>query len=195
MNKLLPGLVAFCFALVLLNSCTGKSGSGESAVQVSTDEQRIQKGDYLVSIIGCHDCHSPKRMGATGPEIIPGLNLSGYPADRPLEKIDVNVLQKGWALFTSDLTGAAGPWGVSFAANITSDQSGIGNWAEENFIRAMKQGKFKGIEGSRTLLPPMPWENYAKMSDEDVRDIFAYLKTTKPVYNVVPPAIPPDEIK
>jgi len=96
-------------------------------------------------------------------------------------------------LFEPDLTAAAGPWGVSFAANITSDQSGIGNWTEEGFIRAMREGKFKGIEGSRMLLPPMPWENFAKLTDEDIRAIYAYLKTTKPVYNVVPAAIPPGE--
>ena len=188
--KLLSSLVAVCITILLLYHCTGKTGN-----PVLTDQQMVQRGEYLVTTIGCGDCHSPKLTGPMGSEIIPERMLSGYPADRPLEKIDVNVLQKGWVLFTSDLTGAVGPWGVSFAANLTSDQSGVGNWTEDNFLRAMKQGKFKGIEGSRDLLPPMPWANYAKMSDEDVRYVFAYLKTVKPVYNLVPAAIPPTEIK
>ncbi len=54
----------------------------------------------------------------------------------------------------------------------------------------MKQGKYKGLENSRSLLPPMPWMNYTKMKDIDLRSIFAYLKTTG-VKNIVPAAIPP----
>ncbi len=179
--------------LILLLSCTGKPGSGSSGDQALSSEQMVQRGNYLVTTMGCADCHSPKRMGERGPEIIAELNLSGYPADRPLRQIAADALKNGWVLFEPDLTAAAGPWGVSFAANITSDQSGIGNWTEEGFIRAMREGKFKGIEGSRMLLPPMPWENFAKLTDEDIRAIYAYLKTTKPVYNVVPAAIPPGE--
>jgi hypothetical protein len=98
-------------------------------------------------------------------------------------------------LMTADLNAAVGPWGVSFAANLTSDQTGIANWPEENFIRALKEGKFKGIEGGRALLPPMPWQNFARTPDEDLKAIFAYLKSTKPVRNLVPLAIAPDDIK
>lgn len=184
-----------CLSVILFDNCTGKSKSGSSENKVLTDEQLIQRGDYLVTTIGCNDCHSPKRMGSQGPEIIPELMLSGYQADIPLAQIDKNVLQKGWVLFTGDLNAAVGPWGVSFSANITSDATGIGNWPEENFIRAMKQGKFKGIDGSRSLLPPMPWSNYAKMTDDDVKAIYAFLKSTKPVHNIVPMAIAPPDIK
>ena len=134
-------------------------------------------------------------MGPQGPMIIPELMLSGYPADRPIPKVDVQTIKKGWVLLVEDLTAAAGPWGVSFAANLTSDQTGIGNWTEENFKRALKEGKYKGLEGSRTLLPPMPWTNFLNISDEDVTAIFAYLKSTKPVNNAVPMAIPPEEVK
>ena len=84
-----------------------------------------------------------------------------------------------------------GSWGVSFGANITSDASGIGNWPEENFIRAMKRGKYKGIEGARTLLPPMPWADFSNLTDDDVIAIHAFLITTKPVRNIVPAAIAP----
>ncbi len=85
-----------------------------------------------------------------------------------------------------DLTNAVGPWGVSFAANISSDETGIGNWTEEQFLTALRKGKYKGMEGSRDLLPPMPWFVYKNFSDEDIRSIFAYLRSGKPVKNIVP---------
>jgi hypothetical protein len=121
-----------------------------------------------------------------GPEIIPELRLSGYPSSRPIMKADSNVVKQGWAMFVPDLTSAVGPWGISFSANLTSDDAGIGGWTEENFLRAIRKGKYKGLESSRTLLPPMPWFIYKNMNDEDLKSIFAYLKTTKPVQNVVP---------
>lgn len=185
--------IMICFPLILLSGCKSKSNSAEN--KVMTQDQLIQRGDILVSTMGCNDCHSPKRIGSHGPEIIPELMLSGYQANIPLPTIDKNVLQKGWLLLTGDLTAGVGPWGVSFAANLTSDQTGIGNWPEENFIRAVKEGKFKGIEGARSLLPPMPWQNFEKVSVDDIKAIYAYLKSIKPVSNAVPMAIAPDDIK
>jgi hypothetical protein len=136
-----------------------------------------------------------KSLGPQGPQIIPELMLSGYPGDRPRLKVETAALKIGWVLLTGDLTSAAGPWGVSYAANLTSDPTGIGSWTEDNFKRALKEGKFKGMPGGRTLLPPMPWQNYTNISDEDVSAIFAYLQSTKPVRNVVPAPIPPDQVK
>jgi hypothetical protein len=184
--------IAFCFPALIIGcvlfSCTNQS-SGSAATGTTPDSAaKIKRGEYLVSIIGCDDCHSPKRMGPMGPEIIPELRLSGYPSSRPIQKADSHVVQQGWALFGPDLTSSVGPWGISFAANITSDETGIGNWPEENFIRAIRHGKYKGLENSRPLLPPMPWYNFKNMSDEDLKSMFAYLKTTKPVANVVPAA-------
>ena len=89
-------------------------------------------------------------------------------------------------LFGGDLTSAVGPWGVSFSANISSDETGIGNWTEAAFINAMRHGKIKGLDNNRDMLPPMPWNNFAKFSDDDLKSIFAYLKSTTPVTNVVP---------
>jgi hypothetical protein len=133
-------------------------------------------------------------MGPNGPEIIPELLLSGYPSDRPIVKFGDPMLKEGFSMFYPDLTAAAGPWGVSFAANLTPDPTGIGAWTEEQFKRALKEGKFKGIEGSRMLLPPMPWFNFTGLKDEDASAIFAYLKSIKPVINVVPQPIPPDQM-
>ena len=179
------GSLAFATATLFI-SCTNHSSTNEKKVVVMDSAEKVKRGEYLVSIIGCDDCHSPKRMGPMGPEIIPELRLSGYPSSRPIQKADSNVVKQGWALFGPDLTSSVGPWGMSFAGNITSDETGIGNWTEENFLRAIRQGKYKGLENSRPLLPPMPWFVYKNMSDEDLKSIFAYLKTVKPVENVVP---------
>ena len=194
---LMMGIAVLTGGLVLV-ACTNietvESKTGHASTAVDSVAQ-VKRGEYLVSIVGCDDCHSPKKMGAHGPEVIPELRLSGYPANRPVHKVDSNVIKQGWALMGSDLTSAVGPWGMSFAANITSDATGIGNWQEENFLRAMKQGKFKGLEGSRDLLPPMPWFIYKNMTDEDVKAIFAYLKTVKPVDNIVPRPVQLSELK
>jgi len=170
--------------------------AGERSTIVKTDSvAQVKRGEYLVSIVGCDDCHSPKRMGEHGPEIIPELRLSGYPSTRPIQKADSNVIKQGWVLMGPDLTSAVGPWGVSFAANLTSDVTGIGNWKEESFIKSIREGKLKGLDGSRPLLPPMPWFVYKNMTDDDLKAIFAYLKTVKPVDNVVPRPVQLADIK
>jgi hypothetical protein len=158
-----------------------------------SSEELIKRGDYLVNAIGCHDCHSPKIMTPNGPEPDPERLLSGFPATQPITKANSDAL-KSWVLFSFDLTSAVGPWGQSFAANITSDETGIGNWTEEQFFRAIREGKYKGLEGSRTLLPPMPWFVYKNLTDEDLKSIFAYLKSTKPVKNIVPAPIAPKDL-
>ncbi len=195
-NLFIPLLGIFCFALCF-TYCTNsnkETGNENVTVAVNSDQDIVKRGEYLVTIMGCNDCHSPKRMGANGPEIIPELLLSGYPAERPIVKFDHPMIKEGFGMFYPDLTSAAGPWGVSFAGNLTPDQTGIGNWTEEQFKKAMTQGKFKGIDGSRMLLPPMPWFNFTALTDEDTHAIFMYLKSIKPVKNVVPAPIPPEEM-
>ncbi len=191
-------LLAILTSLFILTYCTGQSerDSDQPAEKAElTEQELIEKGEYLVTIAGCHDCHSPKRMNAQGmPEIIEESMLGGYPADREIMDADKGALRKNWLLMNLDVTQFAGPWGMSFAANLTSDPTGIGNWTEEQFRKAMKEGKYKGLDNSRMILPPMPWQNFANISDEDLRAIFTYLKNTKPVSNVVPAPIPPDEL-
>ncbi len=154
-----------------------------------SNEDMIKKGEYITVISSCNDCHSPKEMGPQGATIIEATKLSGFQSSNPVIQADPEIIKKGFILFYPDLTSAAGPWGVSFAANITSDQTGIGNWTLENFKRALREGRYKGLAGSRMLLPPMPWQNFAKATDQDLEAIFAYLKSTKPVSNIVPAAI------
>jgi len=191
-------LLVFTSILLVLfiSSCSNSpqpATNSDSATALS-GEDLIKRGEYLVTTMGCNDCHSPKKMGPNGPEIIPELLLSGYPADRPIMKFDTTWTNKGFAIFYPDLTAGAGPWGVSFAGNLTPDVTGIGTWTEEQFKKAITQGKFKGLDGSRMLLPPMPWFNMTGLKDADVKAIFAYLKSLPPVHNVVPAPIPPDQM-
>ncbi|WP_320112545.1 c-type cytochrome [Draconibacterium orientale] len=190
-------LIFGAVSLALVNfSCT--TGSKPSAAETQpaelTGEELVARGEYLVTIMGCNDCHSPKQMGANGPELIPGLLLSGYPEERPILDLKTELTAQGFATFYPDLTGSVGPWGMSFAANLTPDATGIGTWSEEQFKKAMKEGKYKGLDGTRKLLPPMPVENFRDIKDEDLAAIFAYLKSLPQVKNVVPAAIPPGEL-
>jgi len=171
-----------------------KQSERSESIADSALESTLERGAYLVKIMGCNDCHSPKRVGPNGPEIIPELMLSGYPSDRPVVEFKDPLIKTGFAMFYPDLTAAAGPWGISFAGNLTPDESGIGNWSEEQFKKAFTQGKFKGLDNGRMLLPPMPVENYRDIKAEDVTAIFQYLKSIKPVKNVVPAPIPPTEM-
>ena len=123
-------------------------------------------------------------------ELDPNRILSGHPADEALPPYDA-VTTKGYVLFSNGFTATVGPWGTSFSANLTPDATGTGTWTEAQFINAIRNGKFKGLDGSRDLLPPMPWPAYRNLSDDDLKAIFAYLKTIKPVENVVPSPIHP----
>ncbi|WP_340114228.1 c-type cytochrome [Maribellus mangrovi] len=183
-------------ALALLNSsCTNNSSTKDKgAEKVLSEAELVKHGEYLVKSMGCHDCHSPKTMGPNGPEIIPELMLSGFQANYPPMVTDTSLTNKGYGIFNPDLTAAAGPWGVSYAANLTPDVTGIGTWTEEQFKRALTEGKFKGIEGSRMLLPPMPWFNFTELKDEDVKAIFLYLKSIPPIRNVVPAPVAPENM-
>ena len=196
-NSIFSAIVILTFLL------TGCGNSQKPAVQENatlekaqpTGEEMIQRGEYLVNLGGCNHCHSPKKMGPNGPEVIAERMLSGFPSDEPIPKFSTSIIKSGLVMMNASLTVGAGMWGTSFSANLTSDQTGIGNWPEENFIRALKQGKFKGLEGSRTLLPPMPWQDFVNVTDDDIKAMFAYFKSTKPVSNAVPLPIPLEKMK
>ena len=169
-----------------------KKSEGLTGTTISQDSL-IRRGEYLVSIMDCNACHTPLKMGAKGPEPDLARMLSGHPENVPLAPIDKQQSQN-WVLFSMTSTAMVGPWGVSFAGNITSDETGIGNWTEAQFFKAIREGKYKGMDNTRMLLPPMPWPQYGKASDDDLRAIFAYLKSVPPVENRVPAAIPPDQL-
>jgi hypothetical protein len=92
----------------------------------------------------------------------------------------------------SSLTAWAGPWGVSFAINLTPDKAtGIGEWSESNFIQMARTGKHQGQPNGRDVLPPMPWFNMKDLTDADLKAMWAYLRSLPPVKNQVPLPIAP----
>lgn len=174
------------------NSQPTTTASVQKPTITHSPQEQITRGKYLVSVAGCNDCHSPKKFTAQGP--VPDMDrmLSGYDASQPLSKYDPSVVKNGqWLLFNGQLTAFVGPWGVSFAANLTPDATGIGNWSLAQFKKAFTQGKYMGLDSGRALLPPMPWQEFAHMTNEDVEAVYAYLKSIKPVKNIVPAPIPP----
>jgi hypothetical protein len=169
--------------------------SQNSEQKPMTQEEQIAHGKYLVNLGGCNDCHSPKVMTPMGPMPDTTKLLSGHPADEPLGEIDPAVYKKGqWVLVgATDFTSWVGPWGVSFTANLTPDnETGLGTWTPDLFIKALRTGKHMGI--GRPLLPPMPWMYIGQCTDEDLKAIFAYLHSLPAIHNQVPVPIPPDKI-
>lgn len=183
--------------IIVFTQCSQNSNqkASEETAMLKPDfggyDSREKWGEHLVTICACNDCHTPKKMTDHGPVLDSSLLLSGHPAQMPVPDVDRKEMEKKGLVITNDLTTWVGPWGVSYTANLTSDATGIGNWQESNFITAIRKGKLRGIESGRPLLPPMPWEMFKNMTDEELLAIFAYLKTTKPISNVVPEPLPP----
>jgi mono/diheme cytochrome c family protein len=165
----------------------------QSAPALATAAQDpVARGLYLVTVGVCHDCHTPKIFAAAGPELDKSRLLSGHPANEPVPPVPPGVIgPQGWGAFGNNhFTAWAGPWGVSFARNLTPDvATGLGSWTEQMFIDALRQGKHQGA--GRPLLPPMPWQMYREMTDDDLRAMFAYLRTLPAISNAVPEPVPP----
>lgn len=153
---------------------------------------QVERGAYLVRAMGCNDCHTPWKPGPRGPEPDMSRALTGHPQDvvmpPPPKLPDGPWLWLGAATNTA----FAGPWGVSFAANLTPDpETGLGNWTPEMFIATMRTGRRQGK--GRPILPPMPAPMIKNLNDEDLRAIFAYLQSLPPVKNRVPAPVDPPE--
>ena len=184
--------------MIIVYSCnrdqkTASPGSTDDSVQVNLAgfETPEKYGEHLVLIAGCHDCHTPKKMTDKGPEIDFSLALSGHPAQLPPPEVNRKEMESKGHVVTQTLTAWVGPWGISYAANLTPDETGLANWEESNFFTALRKGKHKGVESERSLLPPMPWDMYKNMTDQELRAVFAYLRSIKPVKNIVPQPVPP----
>jgi hypothetical protein len=201
----MKNIFALLCALALLVSCENKTqDKAETVANIPepdvedntalSQDQLLERGEYLVAVAACNECHSPKLPPS---EKVPPMTpdperlLSGHPANEKLPPAGAGAGKDGWVRFNMSSTAAVGPWGTSFAANLTPDATGIGNWTLDNFKTALREGKYKGMQNNRNLLPPMPWPSYRNMTDQDIEAIFTYLKSLKPVKNVVPAPIPP----
>jgi cytochrome c len=188
----------FTTALAVL-TITAASGAIPRAVGPHADDPdaaklrtaRIERGAHLVRTMGCNDCHTPWKMGAKGPEPDMTRALTGHPAD--LVMPPPPPASGPWiGHIAATNTAWAGPWGVSFTANLTPDaETGLGKWTDEMFIATMRTGRHQGK--GRALLPPMPYWMVGNLSDEDLRSLFAYLQSLPPVKNRVPAPIDPEE--
>jgi len=175
---------------LVASSLAAEPSEGKKAGATSKSSV-LARGKFLVTLGGCHDCHTPKLMTEKGPALDTKRLLAGFPSSEKPPAIPAGVIgPKAWGgLFTNDLTGWAGPWGTSFGSNLTPDKdTGIGAWTEDTFINTLRTGK---TPGGRPILPPMPWESIRQAGDKDLKAIFAYLQSLPPVRNVVPAPIPP----
>ena len=134
---------------------------------LAADPTVVARGRYLVSVIGCSDCHTPGAM-------------TGKPdMERFLAGSDVGFHLPGLGTFVPP--------------NLTPDKAtGLGSWSEQQIVTAFTEGK--NPEG-RTLAPIMPWRDFANLTEADASAIAAYLTALKPVSNRVPgPFGPSDKV-
>lgn len=127
---------------------------------------RVGYGKYLVTVGHCDGCHTPTDEKGNS---LPNMYLAG----------GVELL---------------GPWGpdpnktISVASlNLTPDPSGIAYFDEKMFIDVIRTGSVK----ARPLSNIMPWAYFRNLTDDDLKAIFAYLRTIKPVQHRVDNTEPP----
>ena len=133
------------------------------------DRDAIDRGEYLVELLGCGVCHTNGAFDGA-PDL--GRSLAGS--------------QTGIA-WESPL-GEKRP-GIVYPPNITPDEkTGIGLWSDNQIANALSAGI--GRHGSRRIAM-MPWQGYAKLSSDDVDAIVAYLRSIKPIESRVPAAVEP----
>ena len=129
----------------------------------------VERGEYLVELLGCGGCHTD---GA----------LEGAP------RMGKALAGSGIGIAYMNPFGNDRP-GVVYPPNITPDsETGIGDWSDNQIAAAVRAGL--GRHMSRRIAV-MPWQGYAKLSDEDTNAIVAYLRSIKPVRNKVPAEVSP----
>lgn len=142
-----------------------------TSAQVASAEGQIERGRYLVSVIGCGDCHTPGSL-AGQPDVSKALSGSeiGFAGPPPAP-------------------GVSG--GVVYPSNLTSDkETGLGAWSDAEILRALREGKSRD---GRPLAPVMPWPNYVHLTESDAKAIVVYLRSLAPINHAVPAPVPPGQ--
>jgi hypothetical protein len=192
-------ILGLAVVLVLATGCqpaedkSGTPATGDS--KAAPTQTPAERGKYLTRVGGCNDCHTPKTFGANGPEADLSRELSGHPSGDKLPPVPPKLFGEGGygTLANGHLTAWVGPWGVSYAMNLTPDKAtGLGSWTERMFIDALRSGKHQGT--GRPILPPMPWNWYRDMTDDDLKAVFAYLQSLPPISNAIPDPTPADKV-
>ena len=187
MNTRLIQIYCTVAAMATLAATVLTASPRASAADASTP---VARGKYLVNTSGCHDCHTPFKLGPNGPEPDMSRMLSGHP--EALVMPPAPTLPAGPWLITSSVTNTAhaGPWGVSFTANLTPDaDTGLGQWTLKDFMSTIRTGRHMGR--GRPVLPPMPIPVYNNFTDADLEAVYAYLRTIPPIKNRVPEPLAP----
>ena len=173
-GALLTTGVAACARSVRATPATA-AAAAEPLAGAPAGADAVARGKWLVTVLGCNDCHTPRLPeGRQDPNYL----LAGHKTDDAYPAWNDSLYTKGYGMLVSTSgTAFAGPWGVTFGRNLTPDKTtGIGGWNEEAFINVLREG---------TLKPPMPL-SYGQLADSDLKAIFAYLASLKPVKNLVP---------
>jgi mono/diheme cytochrome c family protein len=184
-------IFSFTIAALALTAVAFTLQPSAAPAAAQNSNTKVERGSYLVKIMGCNDCHTPWKMGPQGPEPDMTLMLSGHPQDLVMPSVTLEKGPWGWVGAATN-TAFSGPWGVSFTANLTPDpETGLGKWSDETFIRALRTGRHEGQ--GRPILPPMPYLQYRNATDEDLRAVFAFLQSIPAIRNRVPQPIDPPE--
>jgi hypothetical protein len=191
------GRGAMVAAAALLLATGGLAQAKDKAAKGGKDakakEDPVARGGYIVGHSGCNDCHTPwvfnKDLGMPVPDM--SRMLSGHPAQGGAESTTKINPKTDLAIISADFTAFTLPFGVVYSQNLTPDkETGLGNWTEEMFIKAIRTGMHMGAEG-RPIMPPMPWPEFRTMTDDDLKAVFAFLKTIPAIHNPVPdPKVP-----
>jgi cytochrome c553 len=182
--------IALAMALVAATTARVQSETGAALPAGDKAADRVALGAKFVQLGGCDDCHTSKKMGPNGPEPDLSRRLAGHPQEMVMPPAPALPAGPWVATVAGTLTAWSGPWGVTFTQNLTPDrETGLGNWTEEEFLAALQTGRHQGR--GRQILPPMPWQQYSTLPEEDLKAIWAFLRTLPPVRNKVPDPIPP----
>lgn len=146
------------FLIATLTACT-------FAAPAAADEAKVKRGEYLTTLGGCLDCHTP-----------------GYFLGQPDWEHRLSGSEVGF-----EIPGL----GVFHGPNLTPDpETGLGNWTEDDIVKALRTGE---RPDGRMLAPIMPYENLKALTDDDAYAIAAFLKSLPPTVNKVPGPFGPDE--
>jgi hypothetical protein len=185
------GMMVLATALVL-TTAGAAAAKGKDAKGGKMDP--AARGAYIVSHSGCNDCHTPWVFNKEFNMPVPDMTrmLSGHPAGTPDSTTKINP-KTDLALIQGTFTAFTLPFGMVYSANLTPDnETGLGSWTEEMFLKAMRTGMHLGAANGRPILPPMPWPEFRNMTDDDLKAVFAFLKTIPAIHNAVSdPKVPP----